>query len=98
MLFRRNGDYCGKLPLKQLAAARLGESFAYRPKQGFSLPLERWLRGSPQRKAQMESVLLGTSSPLKDWFCPQAIRSVIHSGTAENLWLLLVLNQWKQGW
>jgi asparagine synthase (glutamine-hydrolysing) len=94
MLYGRSGDYSGKLPLKQLAAARLGDTFANRPKQGFSLPLERWLRGTPDRFAHCESLLLDGSSRLSDWFCPTAIRNVISSGTAENLWLLLVLHQW----
>lgn len=90
-----SADYSGKFPLKQLAAGRLGHAFAHRPKQGFALPLERWLRGTPERTAACESLLLSESSPLHAWFCPDAVRRVIRSGTAENLWLLLVLNQWK---
>jgi asparagine synthase (glutamine-hydrolysing) len=95
-LYRRDSEYCGKLPLKQLAAGRLGEAFAHRPKQGFALPLERWLRGTPGRIADCEALLLNQSSPLREWFCPSVIQGVIKSGTAENLWLLLVLQQWKR--
>ena len=37
-LYTRDDDgrnYCGKMPLKQLAAKKLGRDFAFRSKQGF---------------------------------------------------------------
>lgn len=40
------GRAAGKIVLRDLFAQRVGEELAKRPKQGFSVPIETWLRGS----------------------------------------------------
>lgn len=94
-LFRRNGEYCGKLPLKLLAEKRLGTDFAFRKKQGFEIPLEKWLRGSQERIRQMEHQLADEAEGLGTWFSPDSVKQTVQVGSAYNLWLLVVLREWK---
>jgi len=95
-LYSQDGNYCGKLPLKQLAAARFGHEFAFRRKQGFEIPLERWLRSSENKRRELEQLLLDQQSGLVDWFCPEQLRQQIAGGSPYNLWLLCVLREWRQ--
>lgn len=94
-LHAQRDGYCGKLPLKKLAAARFGNDFAFRRKQGFEIPLERWLRGTPERKAQVLQRLTDPDVGLGAWFCNTAVRNVVEHGTPYNLWLLCILQEWR---
>lgn len=95
-LWRDDGGYCGKLPLKKLAAVRFGHGFAFRKKQGFEIPLESWMRGTDQRRREVEFQLLDPRDGLLDWFCPERLQTVVAEGSAANLWLLCVLREWKR--
>jgi asparagine synthase (glutamine-hydrolysing) len=95
-LWRNDGGYCGKLPLKQLAALRFGHDFAFRRKQGFEIPLEGWMRGTDQRRKEVGAQLLDGRDGLLDWFCPERLQEVVARGSAANLWLLCVLREWKR--
>lgn len=94
-LHERRDGYCGKLPLKQLAAVRFGNDFAFRRKQGFEIPLERWLRGTPERKAEVLQRLTDPDTGLGAWFCSSSVRNVVEQGNAYNLWLLCILQEWR---
>lgn len=94
-LYQQNDEFCGKLPLKLLVEKKLGKDFAFRKKQGFEIPLEKWLRGSETRKQELKGVLTDESAGLSEWFCPKAMCKVVDHGSAFNLWLLVVLREWK---
>lgn len=87
-------QFCGKLPLKNLAAAKLGTDFAFRPKQGFVLPLESWLRTNPTNLNMVEDRLVHSGAAILNWFEKVEVQNVVRSGAPENLWLLLVLEEW----
>jgi asparagine synthase (glutamine-hydrolysing) len=92
-----NGNtYCGKMPLKQLAAKKFGEDFAFRPKQGFVLPLHSWLRNNPQNLHIVQEKLLHSHSHIRNWFDMAEVRKIVVSGNPENLWLLLTLEEWSR--
>ena len=96
-LYRRedNGEsYCGKLPLKNLAAGKLGVNFAFRPKQGFCLPLDAWLRRNENNFAAVRDRLLQSNAGIAQWFESSAIESALHRGRPERIWMLLVLEEW----
>lgn len=95
-LYSLSEDYCGKLPLKNLVARRLGHAFAFRKKQGFEIPLESWLRGTAERKQHLLDSLTNSQSGLADWFCTDALRELVQHGSAYNLWLLCILREWRQ--
>jgi len=87
------GAFTGKLPLKKLLAEKLGATFAFRDKQGFEIPLERWFR-SERGENDVRSRLLGADTQIMEWFEPEAIKSTIEGGRFFNLWSLLALEEW----
>jgi asparagine synthase (glutamine-hydrolysing) len=94
MLVDREGDRGGKLPLKMLAAKKFGQDFAFRRKQGFVMPLQKWLRKDPQSAARVRERLCDSGSELRRWFCNETVEAVLSHGRVENVWLLLVLQEW----
>ena len=91
----------GKRILKALAARSLGESFAYRPKQGFGAPLADWLR-DPRFEQLARDGFLSPSSPIKPWFAPRLLERSFRgfqSGKrwlAQEVWNLIVLDAWAR--
>jgi asparagine synthase (glutamine-hydrolysing) len=70
------------------------------PKQGFELPVARWLRGELAPFAR--EVLLDRESAARDWARPEAVEELLDrhlAGTADHgrgLWALLALELWAQ--
>ncbi|MEO0794573.1 MAG: asparagine synthase (glutamine-hydrolyzing) [Verrucomicrobiota bacterium] len=89
-------DYVGKKPLKDLLARKMGREFAYRQKQGFTLPLDTWLKHDSEKSSIIGEVLNASSAKVANYFDPQAIRSVTTNASSVNKWLLLVLEYWLQ--
>ncbi len=94
LLVDRESGKGGKLPLKMLAARKFGQDFAFRKKQGFVMPLEKWLRADPKSANTVRERLCDRGSELRRWFSDDAVDAVVSHGRAENLWLLLVLQEW----
>jgi asparagine synthase (glutamine-hydrolysing) len=88
----------GKFILKELASVYLGRKYVYRPKQGFGIPIDRWLRYD--RKGYMTDTLLSPSSPIYDYVDRTFIDSMVRehqSGRLNHcakLWNLLMLDGW----
>jgi asparagine synthase (glutamine-hydrolysing) len=93
------GDQC-KLILKNLAARYLPPAIVQRPKQGFMMPLERWLAG--ELKDEMARALGPAGLQRRGLIRPQALERLIaaHSSGRKNhamrLWVLLILERWFQ--
>jgi asparagine synthase (glutamine-hydrolysing) len=85
--------YSGKIPLKNLLARKMGHAFAHRSKQGFVMPLEKWL-SDDRKKSQVCDRLLGSRAHITNWFEPEKIRKVIDGKSGFNTWLLMVLEEW----
>ncbi len=90
------GKFNGKLPLKRLLARHLGSDFVARPKRGFSLPLRAWLYDDLAVRDRVRDRLTSSDSALQEWFEPKAVGDAIDKGSAENTWLLLVLDEWMR--
>jgi asparagine synthase (glutamine-hydrolysing) len=88
----------GKHVLKQLASRFLGERYVYRPKQGFGIPVSRWLR--EDRAHYLQDVLVGSASPIFDLVDRYVVRRLVAehlAGTRDHsakLWNLLMLDGW----
>ena len=88
----------GKFVLKELASNYLGKDYVYRPKQGFGIPIDRWLR--EDRRGYMADTLLSSSSPVHDYLDRSLILSLSRehqSGRFNHcakLWNLLMLDGW----
>jgi asparagine synthase (glutamine-hydrolysing) len=89
----------GKWIFKRAYDSELPESILHRKKQGFELPVDRWLKG-PLRD-RMEAVC-DTGSPLSTLLEPTAVESLYDShrrGTGRHgnlLWALLVFDGWMR--
>jgi asparagine synthase (glutamine-hydrolysing) len=107
-------DYVARLPLRHLVlgplgkripralvAKRFGARLGYRPKAGFSPPLDAWLRGP--LSGLVRERLLRRDSALFDWVRPEVVtaRAEAHlQGRADErrlLWTLLVLEAFLAG-
>ena len=101
---RRNGYVLTfvitKFILKRIAEKYLPAEIVYRRKQGFHMPLRRWLAN--ELKELVEEHLSDRGLLRRNLFKPQAIARLLHEhGTGKKdhaikLWNLLVLERWFQ--
>jgi len=89
-----------KLVLKELAAHHFGDEFAYRPKQGFDLPLIEYYAHRPLRTLIEERLLPGVRkrgvvrSETVDRWWQSAMRGEVSNG--DPLWVVIAFEQWAQ--
>ena len=89
-----------KISLRNALRGWLPDSILDGRKQGFELPVARWLRGD--LAPFMREVLLDPSSTERGWTQPQEVSNLIDehvAGTADHgrkLWSLLALEMWAQ--
>jgi asparagine synthase (glutamine-hydrolysing) len=86
-----------KYILKELAARYLGREYVYRPKEGFGIPVSRWLR--EDKPNYLKDALL-SGSPIYDFFNKDFVEGIVRahlSGTGDfstKLWNLLMFDGW----
>jgi len=94
-LTKVNGQFQGKALFKKLLKRHFDDSFVYREKKGFAVPLEFWFGQKGGHNHYLQEKLLGRDSKLRDIFQPQAIQRLIqqkHFSPA--IWSLLFLEEW----
>jgi asparagine synthase (glutamine-hydrolysing) len=90
----------GKLLLRELAARRLPEEVRNKPKQGFSIPAAKWLRGELAPLA--ESLLFDASRPFAGVLDDKVVRTMWqehHTAARDHsvfLWGLMMLSLWRR--
>jgi asparagine synthase (glutamine-hydrolysing) len=95
--YNNNGK---KFLLKQLLLSELGQPFLSRKKKGFSVPLNRWLRG--QLHGHVSERLLSANNHLPDEIDQHEIKRLIRSYETGNrdlsryIWNLLMLDAWSE--
>jgi asparagine synthase (glutamine-hydrolysing) len=89
--------------LREFARQRLPQSILHRPKLGFPVPLDQWLKGDLGRLAS--DLLLAPGSHLSKWFDRAEMQRVLAASSTtldsdrlHRIWLLLVLELWAQQW
>ncbi|MBS1850701.1 MAG: asparagine synthase (glutamine-hydrolyzing) [Acidobacteria bacterium] len=90
-----------KYLLKKLAE-RVGvpRALLHRPKQGFQLPLEAWMKG--EMKQKLYGLLLEPRTLQRGYFRPQAVQSMVEEhlrgrrDRSSVLWQMLVLELWQR--
>lgn len=82
------------MPLKRLLAGKMGHQFAFREKQGFGIPLQKWLRGVTKNQDHLHDRLCHSGTRIGEFFSNKAIAEAVLNGRVENVWLLLVLDEW----
>lgn len=96
----RNGD--GKWVLKQIAHRHLPAEIMDRPKMGFSIPVDKWLRG-PLR--DWASDLLTPDRLERDGYFNSTLTQHLlkqhldqRQRNGNQLWTLLMFQEWHDGW
>jgi asparagine synthase (glutamine-hydrolysing) len=88
----------GKWPLKQILYKYIPEHYVYRPKMGFGVPIDNWLRGSLLEWA--EELLSENRIRSDGFFDPVPVRSEwkLHLSRRRNrhhwLWIILMFQAW----
>ncbi|MFN7709791.1 MAG: asparagine synthase (glutamine-hydrolyzing) [Holosporales bacterium] len=92
----------GKVLLRQILQKHVPLSLIDRPKTGFSVPLEVWLRGGLR---EMVGDLMGLYAPELEAHWPRPARLKLwddfqaHKNThSQGLWVLMVYLLWRQRW
>jgi asparagine synthase (glutamine-hydrolysing) len=87
---------------KHALSGEFKPAFVHRPKMGFGIPEERWLRpGTPVRR-MLEDLLLPAGAAVHRWFDPETIRDWLRRmdayghATGAYLWALLILALWLE--
>lgn len=88
-----------KAVLREIVRRRLGPEVADRPKQGFTVPAEKWI--ATRWRGAFEVLRGKTELESAGWIRPGALGPVIGRALAEQsapkqLWYLLVLENWLQ--
>ena len=88
--------------LKELFGSRLPNRLAHRQKQGFEVPVDRWLRG-PLRD-QVQKTVLAHGAPIAE-FIDQSMARRLYQAHCRGMgrhgiliWSLLVLGRWLARW
>ena len=94
-LKRRGAE--GKIALRAAARPWLPDAILDRPKQGFGVPLGRWLRD--ELRSLPEDVLLDPATTARGLFDPAGMRRMIEEHRAgapreQRLWALISLELW----
>ena len=93
----RSDGSTGKRILKELAARHLGREYVYRPKEGFGIPVSRWLR--EDRAGYLRDTLMA-DSPVFSLLDEAFVRRMVdehREGRADHaakVWNLLMLDAW----
>ena len=88
-----------KWPLRQLLYRHVPKALIERPKQGFGVPIDHWLRGPLRDWA--ETLLFDTAHPLEDYFDRKAVttlwqRHLSGAGNMQHqLWPILMFQGWR---
>ncbi|MFH1740706.1 MAG: asparagine synthase (glutamine-hydrolyzing) [bacterium] len=98
-----NGAYTTKYLLRRFAGERLPRAILERPKQGFPVPLNSWLRASFGQLA--EETVLSKDSRICNWFRRESLKDLFEENKGSDsptdlhrLWILFVLEIWARRW
>jgi asparagine synthase (glutamine-hydrolysing) len=88
--------------LKSAMAGRLPEELLNRPKMGFSVPIDRWIRN--ELREMCYDILLSSAARARGLFRPEAVRTLLDDHNAgrhanqDRIWALLCLELWFIMW
>ena len=89
-----------KYALRQLARELLPAGVVDRPKRGFSIPLDRWLR--EDLRGYAEEILFDSRTTGRDLFDQAVVRQLVHEHVAGNIsrgreiWTLMTIELWQR--
>ncbi len=96
----KNGMTEGKYALKKICASKFGESFAYRPKMGFGIPLKEFMSSTSFQHRWHEEILPGiirrqifSSKILNTWM---KNLPALNSAQLDMIWLMTGFEIWAK--
>ncbi|HSL20187.1 MAG TPA: asparagine synthase (glutamine-hydrolyzing) [Vicinamibacterales bacterium] len=94
-------DGVGKWALREVLYRRVPREIVERPKMGFSVPIDRWLRGPLRRWAQPllapDALADGGLDPAPVWRAWRDLQEGRRQSGAE-LWTVLMFQAWRERW
>jgi len=84
----------GKKLNKKILMKDFSESFVYRDKMGFAMPIGEWFREGGDYHGELYDRLLSSNSKLLTYFNTDEIQKVIRTNQVGPVWLLLFLDEW----
>lgn len=96
----RVSGHIGKIALRHLIDAYVPRSVMERPKQGFAIPLDQWLRGALREWG--EALLAPDQLARSEIFDPQRVRNLWlshqsgHRNAGSALWSILMFLAWQE--
>lgn len=93
LINKENGTWSGKHIFKKLLEPDFDDDFIYRKKQGFEIPLDKWLFEIENLKTIKER-FNNPKSILNELFNNQFLNELLMEKKAYDVWLLLVLDEW----
>jgi len=96
--FKQNAG-TGKYLLKKLAASYLPSDLLYRPKQGFAIPVSKWLKG--KLREPLEDLLFSENYHIWKYLNRNAVVEMYARGNgitsnSSRFWVILILALWLQ--
>lgn len=96
VLLKHDGVH-GKLLLRELARGLLPKGHLEKPKTGFSIPRDRWLRG--ELRELVNDTLLSSQLALDGWLAQAPLTGLVRShmagrSVANALWVLMMAELW----
>ena len=88
-----------KAILRELARRKIGWAVASRKKQGFGIPVQRWMAGQwrPLIKAALQDSILGKEGWISADTALRQLNRVAENGSApQHLWYIFVLESWMK--
>lgn len=86
----------GKMLLKKILGKNYSESFLYRKKRGFSMPLQSWFDDRENYAFQLKNALTSKDAKINEFFCAEEIKKIVQGNSSGNIWLLVFLEEWLQ--
>lgn len=87
-------EWSGKRPFRAILGKHFDSSFLDRRKMGFSIPQEKWLFDSAKGREIVDSMLLGSGSPLRGWVRQKEMKRIVDERQSWQAWHLLILAEW----
>lgn len=93
LLNKKDSFWNGKSILKKLLESDFDSDFIYRKKQGFEIPLDKWLFEGENLK-KIEERFKNPSGILLQLFEKEKLDKILSKKRSYEVWLLLILDEW----
>jgi len=91
---KKGNSFQGKYILKKILSKYFPTDFIYRPKKGFTVPMDTWMDPTTTDGKNVRERLLDSRAAIQQYIDPVKIDQVLSMSRKEQTWKLLVLEEW----